>query len=70
MTTNVGSVDRIVRAIAGMAAVVAALAMDISGLGPVLLVIVGGILLVTAAMGFCPLYRVLGVSTCKVPQHQ
>jgi uncharacterized membrane protein len=70
MTTNVGSVDRIVRAIAGMAAVVAALAMDISGLGPVLLVVVGGILLVTAAMGFCPLYRVLGVSTCKVPQHQ
>lgn len=70
MTTNEGTVDRIIRAIAGLAAVVAALAMDLSGVGAVLLVIVGGILLVTAAVGFCPLYRVLGVSTCKVPQHQ
>ena len=70
MTTNEGTLDRIIRAIAGLAAVVAALAMDLSGVGAVLLVIVGGILLVTAAVGFCPLYRVLGVSTCKVPQHQ
>ncbi len=70
MTTNESSLDRIIRAVAGIAAVVAALAMDLSGVGPVLLAIVGGILLVTAAVGFCPLYRVLGVSTCKVPQRQ
>jgi len=29
-----------------------------------------GGMLATAAVGFCPLYRVFGISTCKVPQHQ
>jgi hypothetical protein len=29
--------------------------------------VVAGVLLVTAATGFCPLYRVLGISTCRVP---
>ena len=70
MTTNEGGLDRIIRAIAGIAAVVAALALDLSGVGPILLAVVGGILLVTAAVGFCPLYGVLGLSTCKVPQRQ
>jgi len=28
------------------------------------------VMLVTAAIGFCPIYRVFGMSTCKVPQHR
>jgi len=28
---------------------------------------VGAVMLVTAAVGFCPLYRIFGMSTCKVP---
>jgi hypothetical protein len=33
--------------------------------GGILLVVVGGILVVTAAVGFCPLYRILGLSTAR-----
>lgn len=30
----------------------------------------GLILFGTAAFGFCPIYRVLGISTCKVPSNR
>ena len=30
---------------------------------------VAGVLVVTAAVGFCPLYRLLGLSTCPVGKH-
>jgi hypothetical protein len=30
------------------------------------LVVVGAIMAVTAAVGFCPLYRVVGISTCPL----
>lgn len=67
MTTNVGSTDRIIRI--GLAAVAALIAV-LTGAGTVsgiLLLVVAGVLLVTALVGFCPLYRLFGVNTCKVP---
>ena len=35
-------------------------------LGTVVSVLVGGVLVVTALVRFCPLYRLIGVRTCKV----
>lgn len=67
MKTNVGSADKIIRI--GLAAVAALIAV-LTGAGTVsgiLLLVVAGVLLVTALVGFCPLYRLFGVSTCKVP---
>jgi uncharacterized membrane protein len=68
MQTNVGTTDRIIRAIAGIAALIGALALGIGTVGGILLLVVGAILAVTAAVGFCPLYRVLGMNTCPVPK--
>ena len=68
MQTNMGTPDRIIRAIVGVAALIGALALGLSSLGGILLLIVGGIMAVTAAVGFCPLYRVFGMSTCPVPK--
>lgn len=63
MQHNVGTVDRAVRAIMGVAALVWAFLIGVStGLGLVLLVL-SVVLLGTAAVGFCPLYRLLGIST-------
>ena len=63
MTHNVGTVDRAVRTVLGLAAVVWAFSIGVaSGLG-ITLVVVAAVLLVTAAVGFCPLYRLLGIST-------
>lgn len=66
MKTNVGTVDRIIRAVVGLAALLGAFALGSGSIAFVLLMVVGAILLVTAAVGFCPLYRVLGISTCPV----
>lgn len=69
MTINESSTDRIVRGVVGAGALIGAVVAGVSG-GAVLaavLGVVGVILAGTAAVGFCPLYRIFGISTCKVP---
>ena len=70
MRINVGTPDRIVRIIIGAVLVLLPL---VSGMdlftNPVWLwasVVVGAVLIVTALVRFCPLYAILGLSTCKV----
>lgn len=66
MTKNVGNADRIIRVVIAIAAVAGAAAVGFGSIGAWLLIAVAAIMLVTAAVGFCPLYRVFGASTCKV----
>ena len=70
MHPNVGPADRILRAILGLVLIAIAFipALPLFG-SPVLqtiAIIVGLVLLATALARFCPLYRLLGFSTCKV----
>lgn len=66
LRVNEGPIDRIARIAAGAALI----AVAVLGLvaSPLTLVagVVGAILLVTGAVGFCPLYAVFGISTCPV----
>lgn len=66
MIRNEGAVDRIIRAIIGVVALVAAVAVGFGSVGGIVLLVLGGVLVVTAAVGFCPLYRVFGINTCPV----
>ena len=60
MTTNMGSIDRLLRAIVG----VALLAWAFLGTGEWHMLGWFGIVpLATAAIGWCPLYNFIGVST-------
>jgi hypothetical protein len=63
---NLGIIDRLIRAfvLAPVAVVLAALAGWTTGLAIVALV-VAGVMLATAALGFCPAYALLGVNTCR-----
>ncbi|WP_137151880.1 DUF2892 domain-containing protein [Devosia sp. FKR38] len=70
MRINVGTPDRIARLILGAVLV---LLPVLSGLSlfanPVLFwasIVVGAVLIATAIFRFCPIYTVLGLSTCKV----
>jgi hypothetical protein len=63
MKANEGTIDRIIRAVVGVAALLGAFAMGTGSVAFVLLLVVGAVLLVTAAVGFCPLYRVFGINT-------
>lgn len=70
---NIGSADRILRAIIGLVLIVGTLIPSLPlASAPVLQAIVftvGLVLLLTAVVRFCPLYRLMGVSTCKVQFH-
>jgi len=65
---NVGPVDRWIRGLLGVALVVLG-GWTWGGwqghVGGLIAVVVGAVLVVTALVRFCPLYRLLGVSTCK-----
>lgn len=62
MMRNMSSLDRGFRAAAGLALIVWALLSEhpLHGWG-----LVGLVPLATAAVGFCPLYQLLGISTCR-----
>ena len=67
MAANVGTVDRALRLLVGVALIVAPL-LNFMGLGASTLVAytlmgVGGILALTAVFGMCPIYSVLGIRT-------
>ena len=66
MTANVGSTDKIVRLVLALAAVVFVFLTGIGTALGIVLLVVGVVLAVTAFTGFCPLYRVFGISTCPV----
>ncbi len=69
MTHNESTVDRGIRAVLGVAALVWALFVGVGSLMGIVLVALAAVLLVTAAVGFCPLYRLLHVSTASGGKH-
>jgi hypothetical protein len=71
MCKNVGPVDRAVRAVLGVAGLVLAFAkFDVleGGIVGVIAAAFGVIMLLTAAIGMCPLYLPLKISTCATPK--
>ncbi|MCE1174213.1 MAG: DUF2892 domain-containing protein [Propionibacteriales bacterium] len=64
MVKNVGNADKVVRAAIGVIALVAAFLVGITSVWGIVLAVVAVIALGTAAVGFCPLYRLFGINTC------
>lgn len=64
MTRNIGSIDRIARIILGLALLYFAILAPANGYNWIGWI--GVIPLVTALVGSCPLYSLLGFSTCPV----
>jgi hypothetical protein len=65
MKNNMGSIDRIIRAVVAVLLGVLIFTNVISGTLAVVLGVIAVILLVTALLGFCPLYTLFGWSTKK-----
>ncbi|PMR73178.1 YgaP family membrane protein [Billgrantia endophytica] len=61
MQSNVGGIDKILRIVVGATLMLLALAGMIGPWGWI-----GVVPLVTGLFNFCPAYRLLGVSTCKL----
>lgn len=66
MKANVGSLDKIIRIVIGVAMLAAFFIFPDAGWRWWMLI--GIIPLATALMGWCPLYRIFGLSTCPAKQ--
>jgi hypothetical protein len=64
MKPNMGTVDRILRVV--LAAIFAYLYFSgtVTGALGLILVILGAVFILTSAIGFCPLYKLVGLNTC------
>lgn len=70
MSANVGTIDSLLRAAIGVAALALVFVGPIAASGGwgwerIALVAVGVIMLGTSTIKFCPLYRIFGLRTCK-----
>jgi hypothetical protein len=63
--TNVGSADRIIRVVVGLALIAAYAFTSIGGTWHVALLI-GIVPLLTGLLSTCPIYSILGMSTCPM----
>ncbi|MDP4187169.1 MAG: DUF2892 domain-containing protein [Bacteroidota bacterium] len=65
MEKNMGSTDRTIRILVAVVIFVLYFIDVISGALAVILLILASIAIVTSLIGFCPLYKLLGISTNK-----
>lgn len=66
MTCNVGGMERAIRILLGVILLTAGAFAGLPTWGMVLSYVVGGIALVTGAVGFCPAYLLFGINTCQM----
>ncbi len=71
MSANVGTIDRVLRLLIGIAALTLVFVGPIAASGGwgwerIALVAVGAIMIGTSLIKFCPLYRVFGMRTCSM----
>ena len=63
MHNNMSNVDRAVRAVIAAAALVVAIVVGAGSVAGLVLLVVGALMGVTAAVGFCPLYALFHVDS-------
>ncbi len=70
MSANVGSADKIIRFVIAAVAVILAIATGPSAILGIILFIVAAVMVLTALVGVCPLYKLIGVNTCPLDKRK
>jgi hypothetical protein len=60
-----GMIDRVIRTLIALTIAVLFYLEVITGTLGIVLLILGGVFLLTSIIGFCPLYLPFGIKTCK-----
>lgn len=66
MRNNMGRWDRIIRAGVALVGIAVAIGVGATSAAGIVALVLAGVMAATAAVGFCPLYRLFGVSSCPV----
>lgn len=64
MKKNVGNIDKIIRIALALIFAVLYFTDTITGTLGLVLVILGGVFVLTSLVSFCPLYAMVGMNTC------
>jgi len=70
MSSNVGTVDRIVRVVVGLLLIAFAIPLGFPQTGWNWIGWIGVIPLITGVLGMCPAYSLVGLSTCPAIAHK
>ena len=65
MKANVGTIDRVLRAVLALILAVLYFSGTVTGTLGIILLVLGGVLLLTSLLSFCPLYAPFKFSTRK-----
>ena len=66
MNKNMGSADRIIRIALALVFTTLYFTNTVTGTVGLILLIGGGVFVLTSLVSFCPLYTLLGIKTCAV----
>jgi len=64
MKKNLGTVDRVIRALFAVAVAILYFTGYITGTLGIVLLVVAGVLLATSLISFCPIYAMFGLNSC------
>lgn len=62
---NVGNIDQWIRIAIGIIFIILYQSNTAKGVFGIVLLVLAGILFITALVNFCPIYILLGINTCK-----
>ncbi|PAC30330.1 DUF2892 domain-containing protein [Flectobacillus sp. BAB-3569] len=65
MKKNMGSTDKLIRVIIAIIVAVLYFTGTLTGTIGIIALVIAGVFFVTSLVSFCPLYTILGISTCK-----
>lgn len=68
MQKNMGSADKIIRIILAAVFFYLYFTGTVTGIIGIILLILGIAFVLTSLIGFCGLYKILGISTCPAPK--
>jgi len=67
MTTNMGSADRVIRLVIAAIAVFLYYNGTLTGTMGIVALVLAAVFTLTSLVSFCPLYAIVGLSTCPAP---
>lgn len=70
MKKNMGNADRIIRIAAAIAFGVLYFTGTVTGTWGIVILVLGGVFVLTSLVGTCPLYSLLGMNSCPAKQMQ
>ncbi|MDI9858192.1 YgaP family membrane protein [Flectobacillus roseus] len=65
MKKNMGSTDKLIRVIIAIIIAILYFTGTLTGTIGIIALVIAGVFFVTSLVSYCPLYTILGISTCK-----